>query len=184
MTPEQERPGQDRPEFGPRGYVPTQAAKRARKIVLREPMGLGWPVAAVVAGALLVLLGVVFLLTRTGPPGAPFTAVGAVADMDPRGATTLRATDASGGGEVLVVRAGGPVRVFLAPEQDVAYCPASKKLEGEAGGVWALDGRLLGGDGTSLIPLSSQVHDGTLYANLAEPLPAPPAADLDTTPAC
>lgn len=172
-----------KPEFGPRGYVPPQAAKRARKIVLREPMGLGWPVAAVVAGALLVLLGVVFLLTRTGPPGAPFAAVGAVADMDPRGATTLRASG-GGGGEVLVVRAGGPVRVFLAPAQDVAYCPASKRLEGEGGGVWALDGRLLGGDGASLVPLASQAHDGTLYANLAEPLPAPPAADLGAAPAC
>lgn len=173
--------GTDRPpEFGPRGYVPPQAAKRARKIVLREPMGLGWPVAAVVAGVLLVLLGVVFLLTRTGPPGAPFEPVAEVADVDPRGAVVVPA----GSGEVLIVRAGGPVRAFAAPGSEVAYCRASRRLESDAGTVWSVDGRHLGGPGRSLTPLPSQVHDGTLYVNVTEPLTAPPAATVGAEPAC
>lgn len=172
-------PTGEKPEFGPRGYVPPQAAKRARKIVLREPMGLGWPVAAVIAGALLVLLGVVFLLTRTGPPGAPFIPAAQVDHLDPRGATTVSA----GAAEVLVVRAGGPVRVFLSPASRVSYCPASKRLESADGDVWAMDGRHLAG-GDSLRPLAAQVHDGTLYVDVARPLEAPPAADLDVRPAC
>lgn len=179
MSGQQGDPAGQKPEFGPRGYVPPQAAKRARKIVLREPMGLGWPVAAVIAGALLVLLGVVFLLTRTGPPGAPFEPVADVEALDPRGATTV----AAGTSQVLVVRAGGPVRVFVSPPASVDYCPGSKRLESGADDVWAIDGRHMAG-GESLTPLAAQVHDGTLYVNLAQPLKAPPAADLDVKPAC
>lgn len=170
----------ERPAFGPRGYVPPQAAKRARKIVLREPMGLGWPVAAVVAGLAVMALGAVFLLTRTGPPGPPFQAVVALADVDPRGAVIVAADT----GEVLVVRAGGPVRTFAAPGVELSYCPASKRLEGDGGAVWALDGRHLGGPGSSLAPLRSQVHDGTVYVDVDHPLTAPPAATVGAEPAC
>ncbi|MTV26636.1 hypothetical protein FTX61_14610 [Nitriliruptoraceae bacterium ZYF776] len=33
---------QQTPEFGPSGYLPERASKRARKIVLRAPLGLQW----------------------------------------------------------------------------------------------------------------------------------------------
>lgn len=171
---------EERPEFGPRGYVPPQAAKRARKIVLREPMGLGWPVAAVAAGVLLGLLGLVYLLTQTGPPGPPFAAAGPLGAVDPRGVTVLRA-DAT---PVLVVRAGGGVRAFLVPDATVAYCGASKRLEGDDGSVWTVDGRLTGGPGPSLTPVPVQVHGGVVYADPRHPAEPPPAAPAGAAPAC
>jgi nitrite reductase/ring-hydroxylating ferredoxin subunit len=168
------------PEFGPRGYVPPQAAKRARKIVLREPMGLGWPIAAVTAGVLLGLLGLVYLLTQTGPPGPPFATAGPLSGVDPRGAAVLHADTTP----VLVVRAGGGVRAFLAPEQTVAYCAASKRLEGDDGSVWTVDGRLTGGPGASLTPIPVQVHDGVVYADPRHPVAPPPPAPAGAEPAC
>lgn len=171
---------EERPAFGPRGYVPPQAAKRARKIVLREPMGLGWPIAAVTAGVLLGLLGLFYLLTQTGPPGAPFAAAGPLRAVDPRGTAVLR-TDAA---PVLVVRAGGGVRAFLAPSETVAYCDASKRLEGSDGSVWTVDGRLTGGPGPSLAPIPAQVYDGTVYADPSHPADPPPPAPAGASPAC
>lgn len=170
----------ERPEFGPRGYVPPQAAKRARKIVLREPMGLGWPIAAIGAGLLVGLLGVVYLLTQTGPPGPPFQALGQLDAIDPRGAEVLPARPEP----VLVVRAGGGVRAFLAPDEAVSYCAGSRRLEGSGGSVWTVDGRLAGGPGPSLAPVPAQVHDGVVYANAAEPAERPPATAADASPAC
>lgn len=174
------QPPLDRPEFGPRGYVPPQAAKRARKIVLREPMGLGWPIAAVGAGLLVGLLGLVYLLTQTGPPGPPFQELGPLHAIDPRGAEVLAARPEP----VLVVRAGGGVRAFLAPGEAVSYCAASKRLEGSGGSVWTVDGRLAGGPGPSLTPVPVQVHDGVVYANPAAPSERPPATAAATSPAC
>lgn len=171
---------EQRPEFGPRGYVPPRAARRARKIVLREPMGLGWPVAAVLAGLLVLALGAVFLLTRTGPPGPPYVPVAPLGEMDPRGATAAAAR----GQEILVVRAGGPVRVFASPAEDIAYCRTSRRLESARGGVWALDGRHLGGPGVSLVPYPSQVHDGVLYVVLSPATEPPAGVDAEVEPAC
>ena len=70
------------PEFGPRGYLPERASKRARKIVLRAPLGLQWIVAAVVFGLLVLVAGVVWL-NAGGPPGAPFVAAGPVSAGGP-----------------------------------------------------------------------------------------------------
>ncbi|HUG87123.1 MAG TPA: hypothetical protein VMM13_21320, partial [Euzebya sp.] len=64
MDPEQETasdPAAQQPEFGPGGYLPARAAQRARKIVLREQMGLHWAVAAVVAGLLILAITIPFV---------------------------------------------------------------------------------------------------------------------------
>jgi hypothetical protein len=176
-----ERPeNADEAEFGPRGYVPPKAARRARKIVLREPMGLGWPIAAVVAGVALAVLGAVFLFTQVGPPQAPYEPVAELSTVDPRGAVLVGADP----GQVLLVRAGGPLRAFVAPEADVAFCPGSKLLEGAGGTVWTLEGRLLAGPGESLAPLRVQVHEGMVYVNTAEPLPPLPETRVDVGALC
>lgn len=174
-------PPEPSPDPGPRGYLPPKAARRARKIVLREPMGLGWPIAAVVAMVVLVGVAVAFVVLRTGPPDPPFVAVGAV-DAVPQGtAGTLGAA----GAEVLVVRAGGRFRVFAAPAEPVpAYCDASRRLEAAGGAVWSLDGARVGGTAVSLRPLPAAVHDGTVYVDPTAPGAPLPAAPGDQPAAC
>ncbi|MBW3601967.1 MAG: hypothetical protein KY434_04605 [Actinobacteria bacterium] len=172
------------PAYGPGGYLPDRAARRARKIVLRSRMGLGWPVAALLAAALVAAAGAVFLATRAGPPGPPLVPVAPVDAVDPRGASVLRAPD---GRRVLVVRAGGGVRAFAAPEAAVAWCPASGRLE-SARSVWDSGGSLLGGPGRSLRPLPAQVFAGRLYVDLtsrsSRSLARPPARPAGARPVC
>lgn len=168
-------------EFGPSGYLPERAARRARKIVLREPMALGWPLAAVVAAIIVLATGVAFLVAQSAPPGDPFRAVGQLAAVDPRGADVLPVD----GAPVLVVRAGGGVRAYEVPAAGIVYCERSDRLESPGGQVWNLDGRLLGGPGSSLVPLAAQVHDGTLYVAPQGGIQAPaPADDASAEPAC
>lgn len=171
----------EQPEFGPGGYLPRRAAQRARKIILRERMGLGWPIAAVAAAVVLAIVGVVFLLTRTVAPGPPFVAVGPLEDVQPGEARLVEPADAPL--PVLVVRVGGGVGVFEAPGEPVVYCAASRRLEAP-GAVWNLRGRLVGGDGDSLRPLSSRVHDGILYVDPSTTTPAPAPARDGETPVC
>jgi hypothetical protein len=149
------------PDFGPSGYLPPRAASRARKIVLREPLGLAWAIGAVVAGVVVLIAGAV-LLSRIGPPDAPFVPVGEVAAVDPRGAAVM---PVPGDGEALVVRGAGGVTVFTAPDAAVSWCPDTGRLEAADGRVWEPDGRLVGGDGRSLARLPAQVHGGTLYVD-------------------
>lgn len=167
-------------EYGPRGYLPERAAQRARKIVLREPMGLQWPVAAGVAAILVLVVGALFLATRTGPPGPPFVHAGPIQAIDPRGAALVRLD----GTEVLVLRGAGGVLAFAAPEAEVVWCGESGRLEAADGRVWRPDGRLVGGAGESLQPLRAQAHAGELYIDpvteLAVPAPDPSAE----RPAC
>lgn len=174
MTSEEEQP-----EFGPAGYLPRRAAQRARKIVLREQMGLGWVLAAVAAGIVLVGVGVALLLTRPSAPGPTFAAVAPLTAIDPAGSEVVRADGAA----VLVVRAGGGVRAFAAPDADVRYCAASRRLEA-TGRVWNLRGRLVGGDGASLRPLTTRVHEGVVYVDPTGGAAPPPTAGGDERPAC
>jgi hypothetical protein len=74
-------PGPERPEFGPSGYLPERASKRARKIVLRAPLGTQWIVASILAGLLVVVAGGLYLQRRDDPPPAPWTAVGRIDDL-------------------------------------------------------------------------------------------------------
>lgn len=166
--------------YGPSGYLPERAAKRARKIVLRAPLGLTWIIASVAAAVVVLLLGVVYLVTVAGPPGEPFVAAAEIDDIDPRGAQALTA----GGREALVVRGGGAVRAFAHPGGTVGWCEASRRIEAGDGRVWEPSGRLVGGEGSSLAPLPAEVHDGTLYLDPTAPGTAPEPRPQGVRPAC
>ena len=162
------------PGFGPRGYLPDRAARRARKIVLRAPLGLQWVVAALVAGAVLLVAGL-FLLDRAGnPPGPPWAPLGTV--------ETLPTSSIDPGTGLLVVNVGGRVRAFEAPD-GVTYCAPSNRLEHPDGRVWALTGR--GHAGTeSLRPVATLVVSGIAYVDpAAVGDPADPLAS-QAVPAC
>jgi hypothetical protein len=166
------------PEYGPSGYLPPRAAKRARKIMLREQMGLGWPLAALAAAAVIAVAGAVFLSMWSSPPPAPWMPAGPLSAVDPGEAVAL---DAAGG--VLVVRAGGRLGAFTAPVSEVTYCAKSGHLESPDGLVWSLDGRLLGGSGDSLRRLPVQAFEGVVYVDPTRGDRPPPRPGL-ARPAC
>lgn len=174
MTAADRRPDDEAPvapEFGPRGYLPDRAARRARKIILRAPMGLQWVVGSLVVGVVVVVGGLV-LLGGDSTPAPPFQPVGSVAGLPAVSAVTV------GGTEVLVVSAGGRVRAF-ADAPPLRYCPASNRLESPDGGVWALTGRGLAG-AASLSEHPATVVDGVVYV---DPTSRAPGPDPDPTPA-
>ena len=168
------------PEFGPGGYLPPKAAKRARKIVLREQMGWGWPIAAVGAALLVAVAGGIFLLTANSPPGAPFVALAPLSQVEPAGAAVLSSSTRV---DVLVVRAGGVVRAFRADADGVAWCSQSRRLETDTA-AWSTDGRLVFGDAPSLTPLRSTVFEGTVYVDATSPLPPLEPAPRGQPPVC
>lgn len=170
----------DRPDYGPQGYLPERAARRARKIVLREPLGTGWIVAAIVGAVIVAIIGVAYLLTQTGPRGEPFVSAGPIESFDPRGADTITLDTR----DVLVVRGGGGVHAFVPPSGNVAWCSESRRLESDDGRVWDATGRLRGGDGESLVPLPAEAHDGVLYVDPTTELAQPAARPSGETPAC
>jgi hypothetical protein len=172
----------EQPEYGPSGYLPPRAAKRARKIMLREPLGLQWAIAAVLAGVLVLAAGGGALYLMSRPPPAPFVASGPMSAIDPRGADVVATAT---GKDVLILRAAGGIRAFAAPGQHVEWCAESRHLESPDGDVWEPSGRLIGGQGASLTPLPAEVHDGVLYVNPSaegQPVAAQPARA--STPAC
>ncbi len=161
------------PEFGPRGYLPERASKRARKIVLRAPLGVQWILASLVAGLVVVVAGVL-LLTRGGAaPGPPFVEVGPVADV----AGTVTFDEQL---DLLLVGLGGRVRAFDAPAE-VDYCPASRRLESPDGRVWSLTGRGTGGE-SSFAEHPTATSDGLLYVDPTASVP-PPSPTADAVPA-
>ncbi len=172
--------GEHRPDYGPRGYLPDRAARRARKIVLREQLGVGWVVASVLAGVLLLATGAAYLWWQSGPPGAPYAAVGALDEL-PAGHAVRTTVD---GTDLLLVRAGGRPHALAAPLEAVEFCPASGHLESAAGGVWALDGQRLDAAEGSLARFAALVHQGTVYVDASAPEPPVPPADRDVEPAC
>ena len=167
------------PEFGPGGYLPPKASKRARKIVLREQMGQGWPLAAIAAAVLVAGAGLVYVLTANRPPGEPFVPVGALTEVPAGQADTL----ASEGAEALIVRAGGAVRAFRAEPDGVAWCAESRRLETPAA-AWTPDGRVVYGDAESLTPLPTTVFDGEIYIDPTRELESPPPARGSEPPVC
>jgi hypothetical protein len=147
-TSDREAPG-----FGPSGYLPDRAARRARKIVLRAPLGLQWVAASLVAG-LVVLVAGLLLLGRAGEaPGDPWVPIGPVEEL------ADSVYDPSSG--ILVVTVAGRVRAFAAAD-GVRYCAASNRLEHPDGRVWALTGRAFAGGG-SLAPVPTLTVAGTAY---------------------
>lgn len=161
-------------DYGPSGYLPERASKRARKIVLRAPLGLQWVIGSVVAGLVLLVAVIIYLQVASSPPGEPWVAMGAVTDVG----------DASFDDEhgVLLVGAGGRVRAFVDAD-DVDYCPASNRLEASDGRVWSLTGRGRGGV-TSLDEHPTMVHERTLYVDVSRVVPGPSASDEPVEPAC
>jgi hypothetical protein len=156
-------PPEPSPSFGPSGYLPDRAARRARKIVLRAPLGLQWIVASLVAGLVVLVAGVMLLSRASTPPGPPWTVLAPVETLAPS------SVDAPSG--LLVVHVGGRVRAFSAPD-GVAYCPASNRLEHPDGRVWALTGRGTGGT-ASLVPVPTSIVGGIVHVDataVGEPL--------------
>ncbi len=174
-------PSVKEPEYGPRGYLPERASKRARKIVLREQMGVGWPLAAIGAAVLVATVGITFLL-RSGPPDPPFRAAAPLTAVAPSAAEVIAVQES--GEEVLVVRAGGGVRVFTPSPDDIVWCADTRRLESAAGQVWTLDGILVGGSGVSLRALPSTVYDGQLYVDPTAPESPLPTDPRDESPGC
>ena len=171
----------DRPDFGPPGYLPERAAKRARKIMLRQPLGVTWVVASVVAAVVLVGVGVAYVVAVTGPPGEPFTEVAPVDDIDARGSEVFTI----GGDEILVVRGAGGVQAFVAPPgPPAAWCVDSRRIEAPDGRVWEVSGRLVGGEGASLARLPVEAHDGVLYVDPTSPAEPPGPGEAEEDPAC
>ena len=172
------------PEFGPGGYLPPKAAKRARKIVLREQMGFGWPLAAVAASLLVLIAGGAFLLQMSRPPAYPYVAFAPLTDVPAGGAATLTAPDT--GWTAHIVRAGGGVRAFAGEPGDPTWGPESGRLETEDA-AWRPDGTLVhrvGSARESLVPLRSVVHDGVIYVDVANLGTPPPPALGDRAPVC
>jgi hypothetical protein len=143
------------PGFGPSGYLPDRAARRARKIVLRAPLGLQWVVASLVAGVVVLVAGVLLLGRGGGAPGEPWTPLGPVEGL------AVSGSDPATG--LLVVNVAGRVRAFEAPA-GVRYCAASNRLEHPDGRVWALTGRGLAGT-RSLAPVPTLTVSGVAYVD-------------------
>ena len=164
----------DRPEFGPSGYLPPRAASRARKIVLRAPLGLQWVVGSLLVGVVVVVAGVLWL-TGEDAPDEPWVPVGPVAEVE-----SGTRDEALG---VLLV-ANGRVRAFSEQgTDDLRYCPETRQLEDARGRVWTLTGR--GTDGTdSLEEHPTTLHDGVLYVDPSRAVAGPPPADDERTPGC
>lgn len=156
------------PDFGPSGYLPERAARRARKIVLRAPLGLSWVVASLLAGVVVAVASGAFLLRTAAPPGAPWIAVGAVADLGPDARPSATGLPA----DLLVVTAGGRVRAFVAPA-GVRWCAASNLLEEADGHAWTVTGRGLDG-APSLDEHPTLVHDGVVHVDPTVRLDGPP----------
>lgn len=161
-------------DYGPSGYLPERASKRARKIVLRAPLGLQWVVGSLLAGVVLAVAVVVYLQVAASPPGPPWVAAGEVTEIG-----DARFDDDLG---VLLVGAGGRVRA-LVDAADVDYCPASNRLEAADGRVWSLTGRGRGG-AASLDEHPTMVHDTTLYVDVSTVVPGPAPSDEPAAPAC
>lgn len=176
-TSDTRAPGPD-PAFGPSGYLPARASARARKIVLRAPLGLQWVVGALVAGVAVLVAGVLFL-TSSGPPQAPFVATVAISDVD--GAAPLDDLDA------LLVTGGGPAVVFAGrAAHELAWCATSRRIEGVDGTAaanWhAATGRGFGVESLATHPVV--VHDGIAYVDPTRTSPGPRPSDLAEPTRC
>jgi hypothetical protein len=164
------------PEFGPRGYLPERASKRARKIVLRAPLGLQWIVAAAVFGVLVLVAGLLWL-TSGGPPGPPFVPAAAVDGTAGPAVTHVDDPD------LWLVTGAGPVLAVPSDTVDaLVWCEASNRLEAEDGRVWTATGRGLGTDSLPTHPVT--VHDGTAYVDPGTTVPGARPAEEAAPPAC
>lgn len=162
------------PEFGPSGFLPARAAARARKIVLRAPLGRGWIAASLVAGIVVVAASGAFLARSSAPPGPPWVELGTLEALPPESRPE--------GTDVLLITVGGRVRAFLDAE-GVRWCAASNRLEADDGRVWALTGRGLAGT-ASLATRPTLVHRGTVHLDPTGAVAGPDPSDEAAVAAC
>jgi hypothetical protein len=170
-TPPDPGPG---PSFGPGGYLPDRAARRARKIILRAPLGLQWVIASLVAGLVVLAAGLLLLGRGAAPPTAPWLDLGEVTALPEAGVD-----DHTG---LLVITVGGRLRAFEAPPE-TDYCQPSNRLEHPDGRVWALTGRGYAGT-ASLIPVPTLTVAGRAYLDPSVRGPAPDPLTDPATPGC
>jgi len=171
--PERDDTPPEAPDFGPGGYLPDRASRRARKIILRAPMGIQWVIGSLALGVIVVVAG--WLALRDPAPAAPFVEVpielaatdGGIAVWEPPGT----------GAEALVATVDNRTRVFARPGGDLpVVCSESGLLEAADGRAWRVTGRGVGGT-PSLPPHPTVVHDGVLWVDpttTLEPLPPDP----------
>ncbi len=169
-----DRRADEQPEFGPSGYLPERASQRARKIVLRAPLGAQWIVASLVAGVVVVVAGVWLLLSSGGAPEEPWVAVAEVEEVGRALALPER--------EVLLVAGAGRIRAFVATAE-VAFCEDSNRLESPDGRVWSLTGRGLGG-AASLSEHPTTLHERTVYLDPTIEVDGPEPSDEPVEPGC
>lgn len=161
------------PDFGPGGYLPDRASRRARKIILRAPMGIQWVIGALVVGVVVVVAG--WLALRDPAPTAPFVEVPGVI-----GESTITHLPDH---DLIATDAGGRPRAFVwaDPDQALVYCEESGLLEADDGRAWRVTGR--GVNGTpSLLPYRTTIHDGAFHVDPSttlEPL-APDPTRIET----
>ena len=168
------------PEFGPEGYLPPKASARARKIVLREQMGSGWPLAALAASVLVLVAGGVFLFVSLRAPGDPYMPVRPLTEVPANGAAMGATVEPTM--QAFLVRAGGGLKAFHV-QDGIRWCPRSRRIESDDA-AWTIDGQLVYGELTSLQPLRTTVHDGVVYVDFSTPLPKPPETTGGKPPVC
>ena len=171
----------EQPEFGPGGYLPDRASRRARKIVLRAPMGIQWVIGSLVVGVVVVVAG--WLALRDTTPPAPYVEI--PARLATGGAGVDLWVDPPGSDEdAIVVRSGARTRVFTwdGAATPPVLCEASGLLEA-TDGAWRLTGRGVAGT-PSLVEHPVVVEDGTLYADPTTALDALPPDDAPATRGC
>ena len=174
----------DRPDFGPSGYLPERAAAQARKIILRAPLGLPWMIASVVGGVVLLVAGGMFLATR-GPtePQPPFERAMAL--------SLLENAEAGGFGpagpvpdlDVLLV-GEQPVNAFAdLAALDLQWCERSDQIEGSDDRTWTRTGRGLDGV-PSLQRHPTLLFEGAVYVDTSRRLPGPSPSDEPADQQC
>lgn len=171
-------PGDDRPDFGPSGYLPERASKRARKIVLRAPLGMQWIWGAVVVGIGVLVVGVIFLATRGGPPGPPFVELGVATELED--GVFDRTDDA----DEYLATTSGRLRIFHVPDEfaPIEWCETSRQFEGP-NGTWTATGRGRGG-APSLAEHPTVIVEGIAYWDPSATIPGPTPDPLEVDRAC
>ena len=166
----------ERPDFGPSGYLPERASQRARKIILRAPLGIQWVIAAVIAGLVVIVAALVFFRTSSGPPVPPYERVGELAGLPDLLVTTV------GGEEVAILTAGGRPRAFAVSDgpADLRYCPGPNRLVAGTDQVWLPTGRGLGTPSLDEHPVVA--HGGVLYVDATRTVEGPPPSDARAEP--